>query len=138
MVLCKSARSLLLLLLLQRCSLKFHFPIHSLEILTSYYLSDPPAVFSPDKQLYITTCNATTPEMGITISGKTFHINRADMFLPAHQDSLCATTITVGFPVPKKIYPDGFYAFGDAFLKNVVAVFDVGAGEMQFAPHSNY
>ncbi len=27
---------------------------------------------------------------------------------------------------------------GDTFLKNVVAVFDVGASEMRFAPHVNY
>ncbi|KAK5117295.1 hypothetical protein LTR62_005912 [Meristemomyces frigidus] len=30
---------------------------------------------------------------------------------------------------------DGVYILGDEFLKNVVAVFDVGAGEMGFARH---
>ena len=31
-----------------------------------------------------------------------------------------------------------YAVLGDVFLKNVVAVFDIGAEEMKFAPHEKY
>jgi hypothetical protein len=31
---------------------------------------------------------------------------------------------------------EGVYVLGDVFLKNVVAVFDIGASEMKFAAHN--
>jgi hypothetical protein len=31
---------------------------------------------------------------------------------------------------------DDIYILGDVFLKNVVAVFDIGASQMTFAPHN--
>lgn len=57
------------------------------------------------------------------------------MFLTVSYEGLCATSLTRGFDFGAEAYPDGFYVLGDAFLNNVIAVFDVGAGGMRFAAH---
>lgn len=89
-------------------------------------LYNPPATFA--NGIYYTACNATVPEFGVTIGGRTFWINPADMLLRNMPDSLgdCLTTIVPGGP-------SGPYILGAVFLQNVLAVFDVGAAEMRFA-----
>ena len=57
------------------------------------------------------------------------------MFLPASLNGVCATSFTRGFEFDTQAYPDGFYVIGAAFLVNVIAVFDVGAGQLRFARH---
>ena len=57
-----------------------------------------------------------------------FYINAADLILDS--DGSCFTGIDDG--------GEGPYILGDVFLKNVVAVFDVGASEMRFAAREFY
>lgn len=43
---------------------------------------DPPAKFSEDEGLYVTTCNATIPLFTVDIGGTTFTVDQADNILP--------------------------------------------------------
>lgn len=77
----------------------------------------------------VVLCNATAPEFGVTINGTTFDINAADLILDEDfGDGICLTGIQDGSTGP--------YILGDVFLRNVIAVYDVGASEMKFAPQS--
>ena len=51
----------------------------------------------------------------MSVGGQFFYINSLDMMLET-----------------------GLAVLGDVFLKNVLAVFDVGAGEMRFAAREDY
>ena len=74
---------------------------------------------------YVVWCNATAPELGVQTGGQVFYHNAADMVIPvAGSDGVCLSAVqtsltAVAFPI-----------LGTAFLKNVVAVFDVGKSEM--------
>ena len=94
------------------------------------------AAFSPPAQLlqnqgaYFVNCNATAPAFSVKVAGTEFAVNAADLIYEDSVDSatgLCLTGIQDGGSGP--------YILGDVFLQNVVAIFDVGAGEMRFAPH---
>ena len=84
----------------------------------------------------VTACNATIPTFGIGIGGQTFEIAPTDLFPIAREGDICATAVTRGFDVPESEYPDGLFVLGANFLRNVVAVFDVGKQEMRFAKHT--
>lgn len=66
------------------------------------------------------------------IGGSTFYINPTDMILPGGMDNsekkTCISGINAGGDVGQ-----GIFVLGGTFLRNVVAVFDVGAAEMRFA-----
>ena len=85
---------------------------------------DPPARYNKFRGAYMVQCDATAPQFGVTIAGQTFYINKVDMIYKAGPND-CLSAITDA--------PNGMSILGDAFLKNVVAVFDVGASEMRFA-----
>ncbi|RFU27306.1 hypothetical protein B7463_g9014, partial [Scytalidium lignicola] len=95
---------------------------------------NPPAIFSFWYGIYIVNCNATAPPVSIKIGGVMLNINPADMIFVAGTDlfgqKLCASGVTTGGQGP--------YILGDTFLKNVVAVFDIGAGMMRFAGRAYY
>ena len=98
-------------------------------------LFQPPGIFSTDAQAWYVNCTAIPPDFAVVIGGRSFPINPADMILPAADSAvagLCPSAITDG-DVPGL---EGLYNMGTPFLKNVVAVFDVGATEMRFARHS--
>lgn len=105
-------------------------------------ISDPPAKYDPKLQLYITACNATAPIVAFNIGGTSFQMDKRDMLLSgARIGDTCATTFTRGFAgsgFDEDIFPVGFYVLGDAFLYNVVAIFDKGKEQMHFAPHVGY
>ena len=88
-----------------------------------------------DEGYYYYPCNKTAPYLGIQIAGTVFSINSADIILPDSgytSDGVDYCLIGVqdgGSGV------DTFPIFGDVFLKNVVAVFDIGASMLRFAPH---
>jgi len=98
----------------------------------------PPAVYSDTLALWIVPCDAHSPSLSIEINGVAFDINPLDMILytdttDANGKELCSTTIVDGGSGS-----DNVYVLGDPFLKNVVAVFDVGAGMMRFASREHY
>ncbi|KAH8816033.1 aspartic peptidase domain-containing protein [Xylogone sp. PMI_703] len=94
----------------------------------------PPAYYSFWYGIYVVNCNATAPKLSINISGTLLEINPVDMIFPAGTDefgqTLCVSGVTTGGSGP--------YILGDTFLKNVVSVFDVGAGMMRFAGRAYY
>ena len=92
-------------------------------------LFDPPAVFDDWQGAYTVACNATVPSLGVEIGGETFYIDPVDMILPAG-DGTCITGVDDGGQGP--------YILGDVFLKNVIAVFDIGASQMRFAAREFY
>lgn len=97
-------------------------------------LWDPPAVYNSSFGLYTVPCNATPPELGVVIGGEVFYHNPADLIyelgvpgLP----NLCGSGIADGGDV-------GPLILGDVFLKNVLAVFDVGESLMGFSSRMYY
>ncbi|KAF7712948.1 Acid protease [Penicillium ucsense] len=99
---------------------------------------NPPAVYDSSQGAYVVDCHAKPPKHGVTINGKTFHINPLDMILDAGTDSngkkLCISGITDGGSSSTQ----DLFILGDTFQKNVVTVFDVGAAEMRFAAREYY
>lgn len=84
--------------------------------------------------LWENSCDATPPDVSITIGGKNFKISPQELLL---QGKLGKDPQTGGCVCGIQPSP-GPYILGDVFLKNVVAVFDIGESEMRFAPHVNY
>ncbi|KAI9663963.1 MAG: hypothetical protein M1821_007454 [Bathelium mastoideum] len=96
-------------------------------------LFEPSAVYLEDEGAFFADCQATAPTFGVNINGTTFNVNAADLLLQSEVDpetGLCLTGVQAG--------GEGPFILGDVFLQNVVAVYDVGAAEMRFAPHENY
>ena len=114
----------------------FVFPTDVANAINSAYV--PAAVFSDTLGLWIVPCDAHTPSLSIEINGVAFDINPLDMILDtettdANGKKVCSTSTVDG-----GTGSDNVYALGDPFLKNVVAVFDVGAGMMRFASREHY
>lgn len=96
-------------------------------------LFDPPAVYSADFGAYIVPCDATPPELGITIGGETFYHNPSDLVFNIGLNDTCFSSVNDGGPAP-----NGTFILGDPFLKNVLAVFDVGDAQMAFSSRVYY
>ena len=76
---------------------------------------------------YIVQCAAATvPTFGVVIGGKTFMVDSRDMVID--EGGRCISSVAA-------TGTGGSSILGHAFLKNVVAVFDVGSQVMRFAPH---
>jgi hypothetical protein len=82
---------------------------------------------------YWAPCAAEVPAFGVVIGGKTFWLHKDDLLrqeakLDWWGDGVmhCRVGVADGRAGP--------YILGDVFLNSVVAVFDVGASEMRFAP----
>ena len=93
-------------------------------------LFDPPAAYSAKDNVYYVDCDATPPQFGVDIGGQIFLTNRDDMIIDEGYGS-CITGIT-------NAGTDFIGILGDVFLKNVLAVFDVGASQMRFSARVNY
>lgn len=97
----------------------------------------PPAATNTSAQIglgqgtYVVDCDAVPPTFGVAIGGHTFYHNGQDLILP-YGSNTCISAI--GAVVPTAGISLAF--LGDAFLKNVVAVFDFGNNEMRFAARS--
>ncbi|KAJ0108749.1 acid protease [Diaporthe amygdali] len=88
----------------------------------------PPGVFDADSRVYNVHCNATPPEFGVVLDGKTFWHQNEDLIY-RRVDGPCFSSIA-----PTAEGDDvGLNFLGDAFLRNVVSVFDFGREEMRFA-----
>ncbi|KAL8934205.1 MAG: hypothetical protein Q9216_006022 [Gyalolechia sp. 2 TL-2023] len=91
---------------------------------------DPPAEYDRFRGAYYVDCASTPPRFGVSIAGHTFYVNPTDMIL-RREDGTCTTGITnSGYNRPAIL--------GDVFLRNVLAVFDVGGSEMRFAAREFY
>lgn len=99
-------------------------------------LYSPPPIYIADQGATFAPCNAKTPSLGVTIGGQTFWISPADMLMQTA--SVEVDGVNYCLTGPQDGGDEGPYVLGDTFLNNVVAVFDIGASEMRFAPHENY
>jgi hypothetical protein len=95
----------------------------------------PRATFDRRTALWNVNCDATPPEFGININGTKFVVAKEDMVvkggagtLPSISESgKCFSTVQ-----SSGVVDYGLQILGTPFLKNVVAVFDIGAAEMRF------
>ena len=91
---------------------------------------DPPAgAFDTVSGYYPVKCDATPPSnIGIQINGHMFSIDSRDMIWRDWDGQCYSGVATLLSELGVTLY-----FLGDAFLKNVVAVFDFGKDEMRFA-----
>ena len=82
------------------------------------------ATYDPTGGTWYADCNATAPSWDLIIGGQSFSIDPRDMIVE-NSDGVCLSGVQDAF--------NGFAILGDVFLKNVLAVFDVGNLEMRFA-----
>ncbi|KAK2608322.1 hypothetical protein N8I77_006940 [Diaporthe amygdali] len=88
----------------------------------------PPGAFDAESRLYNVDCNATTPEFGVVLDGQTFWHLSEDLIY-RRVDGSCFSSVA---PTAEGDGV-GLNFLGDAFLRNVVSVFDFGREEMRFA-----
>ena len=86
---------------------------------------NPPATFSNDYGIYLVNCSAAVPVFGVDISNKIFYINPQDLVV-ADPSGVCYLGVQSNEGSDMSI-------LGDTWLRNILAVFDVGAGEMRFS-----
>ncbi|KAI1475071.1 acid protease [Daldinia eschscholtzii] len=94
---------------------------------------DPPASYLWNYGAYFTSCDAIPPSFGVQIEGTTFWINPKDLLNKEERDpqtNLCQTGIGNGGTGP--------YILGITFLTNVVAVMNIGSGNVEFWSHQFY
>ncbi|KAK8217598.1 hypothetical protein M8818_001357 [Zalaria obscura] len=85
----------------------------------------PPGYYDNEYQSYMVPCDAVAPLFGVEIAGKIFYVNPRDLVGPPTNYPYCAMGVQPN--------SGSFNILGDAWLRNVLAVFDVGNGEMRFA-----
>ncbi|PMD38215.1 acid protease [Hyaloscypha variabilis F] len=93
----------------------------------------PAATYSSSEGAYVVSCTAKAPAVSIDIAGVLFPINPLDMILDAG-DGTCIS----GFMDGGSSDTEDIFILGDTFQKNVVTLFDVGAGVLQFAGREFY
>ncbi|KAL8996566.1 MAG: hypothetical protein Q9169_003961 [Polycauliona sp. 2 TL-2023] len=89
----------------------------------------PPAKHNFSKGQYDVDCNAKAPDLAVKIAGYAFHINPVDLIVEG-SDGSCFSGISATYNEQGVL--------GDVFMRNVVAVFDVGRHEMRFAAREFY
>lgn len=95
-------------------------------------LFEPPGTVADG--IYIVNCSATAPALAIEIGGTVFGINAEDLILPTEQsETICMSGIQGQTSTEK-----GPAILGSAFLRSVLAVFDVGKTQMTFASRVYY
>lgn len=94
--------------------------------------SEKPVAPPANQGSFFVSCNATAPAFGIEISDKTFTMSPADLIL---QDSRVGDLCLLGVQPSPDNMPS---ILGATWLNNVLAVFDVGASQMRFAPRLPY
>lgn len=94
---------------------------------------DPPGVFDAESHVYVVDCNATTPELGIVLDRQTFWHQQPEDFIYSDGNGGCFSSIA---PTAED---EGIVLnfLGDAFLRNVVSVYDFGKSEMRFAARTD-
>lgn len=92
----------------------------------------PVAVYDAGSYSYYAPCDAVPPVFGVSVGLKVFYINPVDMLLPAAAGSPAACILAV--------QPNlgGMTILGTPWMKNVLAVFDIGAEQMRFAAREWY
>jgi hypothetical protein len=95
-------------------------------------LFEPPGQWNMETSpiTYTIDCNARAPNLGYIIGGQNFFHSGSDLVYTIG-DGTCVLAVVSNEGV--ELYGLTGNIIGDAFLKNVVAVFDFGNNEMRFA-----
>jgi hypothetical protein len=96
---------------------------------------DPPGIVDDDTGLWTVLCAATPPLFGASIGGKVFMANPADMWQYMTDDPSETTCVS---SVQGNGGPSGLWILGDAWMKSVLCVFDIGSSRMGFAGRQFY
>lgn len=88
----------------------------------------PPAFLPPGGSYYQVLCNATAPSFAVRIGNGTFPMDARDLIW-RNETGSCFSSVASG----GQDSDASLMFLGAAWLKNVVAVFDMGNDEMQFA-----
>ena len=89
---------------------------------------DPPGYWSDKDGGYVVNCTAVGPQFDLVIQNTTFSIDPTDLIEPEEVgEGICTSVIQPSNSL------GGASIIGNPFLKNVVAVFDVGHNQMHFA-----
>jgi hypothetical protein len=94
---------------------------------------DPPGKFDEEAHVFVVDCDARTPELGIILDGRTFWHRSPDDLIYRGEGNFCYSSVA---PTGEG---DGLALnfLGDAFLRNVISVFDIGKQEMRFAARTD-
>jgi hypothetical protein len=87
-------------------------------------LFEPESVFYEDVGFYLTYCNATTPDIEVTIGGTPFLINPSNLVvsIPSLPTGLCYSGFQPNSRLVGSVKPQ---IFGDVFLNNILAMFNL-------------
>ncbi|GAB7349292.1 hypothetical protein MBLNU459_g8436t2 [Dothideomycetes sp. NU459] len=88
----------------------------------------PPATYDAALALYTVDCAAAPPVFGVVIAEKVLYVNPVDLVVDGGGRGVGGVCVA-----GVQSNAGGLTILGDVFLRNVLAVFDVGAGEMRFA-----
>lgn len=92
----------------------------------------PAAVYNEDTGNSDVSCDAEVPSVGIAIGGTAFYMDDLDLIITQKNidgtESCYSAFIDGGNEIR-----EGFFILGSNFMRNVISVFDVGAGQMRFA-----
>lgn len=107
------------------------------DVLNGYLASfpSPPPYYAG---AYNVPCGSTAPPLGVKIAGTVFNISSDDIvFRPSPYNSYVNSTDGLTY-CTLGVADNGppLTVLGTVFMKNVVAVFDVGNSVMRFAPHN--
>lgn len=94
-------------------------------------LFDPPPLYNAGLGLCTIYCSAKAPELRIEIGGQTFFINGKDMLQDLGLRN--GVWVSAGADAGEIVY-----ILGSMFLKNVLAIFDVGGNAIRFAARESY
>ncbi|KAH8808912.1 aspartic peptidase domain-containing protein [Xylogone sp. PMI_703] len=96
-----------------------------------------PAVISASGGLYVVPCDTPAAVFGVTVGDQTFYMSPEDLII---NDPDFTTGLGGNCPLGVQPSPseDGPFILGATWLNNVLAVFDIGAAEMRFAPRIPY
>ncbi|EUC33610.1 hypothetical protein COCCADRAFT_95561 [Bipolaris zeicola 26-R-13] len=97
----------------------------------------PPAYYSVYDSSYIANCNATVPHVSLRINGTDLPINKRDVLLDGWLGHANGSTVLcwLGFQpaLQPKVGGTAPFLLGNTFLRNVLAVHDLGNLRMLFA-----
>ncbi|KAK5125051.1 hypothetical protein LTR85_001242 [Meristemomyces frigidus] len=93
-------------------------------------LFSPPGTYDETDEVWLVDCDAKPPVFGVGVGGKIFYVNPLDLVLQ-YSETQCISGIQPQFD-------SQFSVMGDVWMKNVIAVFDIGAEQMRFAARQYY
>jgi hypothetical protein len=103
-------------------------------VIQAFYKGFEPAMIKdPITKGYRINCNAKAPKFGVIFNGTPIYFDAKDLIVPAYKGAkgdFCVPTVQASAAEGKRGSPA---MLSQPFLKNVVAVFDIGAAEMRFS-----